>query len=367
MQCEVYMTNLNEMTEPLLVWFDQNKRILPWRENTAPYRVWVSEIMLQQTRVEAVKPYFERFMKALPDFKALADVEEEKLLKLWEGLGYYNRARNLQKAARCVVEEYDGRMPADYEKLLALPGIGSYTAGAIASISFQICRPAVDGNVLRVLSRMTMNGEDILSQKVKKFWEEELRNVMPQERPGDFNQSMMELGATVCVPNGAPHCDACPVSGLCKAHEAGKETEFPCKKSQKERRIEKKTILIIRDGEKIILHKRADKGLLAGMYEFPMMEGYADKNEVIRYLETIGYRVLHIGQLENAKHIFSHVEWHMKGFAVKVEQSEFADSVPDHRDGHLSIDPKATKDAYPIPAAFRAYTRYVNSFSPAEP
>ena len=360
---EAHMTNLNQMTEPLLAWFDQNKRILPWRENTAPYRVWVSEIMLQQTRVEAVKPYFERFMKALPDLKALADVEEEKLLKLWEGLGYYNRARNLQKAARCVVEEYDGRMPGDYEKLLSLPGIGSYTAGAIASISFQVCRPAVDGNVLRVLSRMTLSGEDILSQKVKKFWEETLRQVMPTERAGDFNQALMELGATVCVPNGAPHCEECPIRDLCKAHMAGRETEFPCKKSKKKRRIEKKTVLIIRDGEKTILHKRAGKGLLAGMYEFPMVDGHVNKDEAVRYLETLGYRVLYIKELEQAKHIFSHVEWHMKGYAVKVEENEFADRVPDQADGHIAVYPEETKDAYPIPAAFRVYARYVDIFS----
>ena len=354
------MTDLEQMVGPLLSWFDQNKRILPWREDTAPYRVWVSEIMLQQTRVESVKPYFERFMKALPDIHALADADEEQLLKLWEGLGYYNRARNLQKAARQVVEEYGGQMPGDVAGLLALPGIGSYTAGAVASISFCICEPAVDGNVLRVLSRLTLHAEDILSQKVKKYWEDTLRTVIPKERPGDFNQALMELGAVVCVPNGAPHCEKCPLRQLCMAHEKGRETEFPYKKSAKPRRVEDRTILIIRDGDKTVLRKRPDKGLLAGMYEFPSMDGHVGKEQVIRYLEKQGYRVLHIRPLEDAKHIFSHVEWHMKGYAVKVEERDFSHTPPRSELGHIPVYPRETDSAYPIPAAFRAYTRYVD-------
>lgn len=357
---ESIMNNLNKITEPLLAWFYQNKRILPWRENTAPYRVWVSEIMLQQTRVEAVKPYFERFMKALPELKDLAQVDEDKLLKLWEGLGYYNRARNLQKAAQCVMEEYDGRMPGDYQALLKLPGIGSYTAGAVASISFKICEPAVDGNVLRVLSRVTMNGEDILSQKVKKFWEMKLREIMPKEAPGDFNQALMELGAVVCVPNGAPKCEACPLQELCLAHQTKRETEFPYKKSKKARRVEEKTILVIRDGDKTVLRKRQPKGLLAGMYEFLAMEGHASADEVISHLEQIGYRVLKIQELEEAKHIFSHVEWHMKGYAVKVEEYDFAKRNVDETVSHILIHPEETKSAYPIPTAFKAYTKYVD-------
>lgn len=349
------MEQLSNLVKPLLRWFDQNKRILPWRENTSPYRVWVSEIMLQQTRVEAVKPYFERFMKALPQIKDLAEVDEEQLLKLWEGLGYYNRARNLQKAAIEIVELYDGKMPEDYNKLLSLPGIGSYTAGAVASISFQICEPAVDGNVLRVFSRLTMNEEDVLSQKVKKYWEDTIREIMPKDRPGDFNQAVMELGAMVCVPNGAPHCRECPVRTLCKAHKASREQEFPYKKPKKQRRIEKKTILLIRDGNSVVLRKRENKGLLAGMYEFPSMEGHVSSKAVINQLENMGYKVLRIQKLEAGKHIFSHVEWLMTGYEIRVQEGDFEKRSLDHTQGHILVKTEEIESGYPIPSAFKIY------------
>ena len=349
------MDELEKVVKPLLTWFEKNKRILPWREDTSPYRVWVSEIMLQQTRVEAVKPYFERFMQALPQIKDLATVDEEQLLKLWEGLGYYNRARNLQKAAIQVVEQHDGEMPEDYDQLLSLPGIGSYTAGAVASISFHICQPAVDGNVLRVFSRLTMNKEDVLSQKVKTYWEDVIRKIIPKDRPGDFNQAVMELGATVCVPNGAPHCTECPLKELCKAHKASRELEFPYKKPKKQRRVEKKTILIIRDGDRVVLRKRDKKGLLAGLYEFPSIEGHVEETEAVSYLENMGYKVLHIKKLVDGKHIFSHVEWHMTGYEIKVQEGDFERRNLDETKGHILVEPKETEGAYPIPSAFKIY------------
>lgn len=199
-----------DIVTPLLLWYESHKRVLPWREDKNPYRIWVSEIMLQQTRVEAVKPYFDRFIKELPDVSHLAAAKEERLLKLWEGLGYYNRVRNMQKAAEIIVEAYGGMFPKEYEALIKLPGIGDYTAGAISSISFNESVPAVDGNVLRILSRLLLYEEDVLSLKAKKEAKEALKPLMPESRPGDFNQALMELGATVCVPNGAPHCDECP-------------------------------------------------------------------------------------------------------------------------------------------------------------
>ncbi|MDE7405193.1 MAG: DNA/RNA nuclease SfsA, partial [Lachnospiraceae bacterium] len=211
----VRLSEMELAAEPLIRWYDEGRRILPWREDATPYHVWVSEIMLQQTRVEAVKPYYDRFMKALPDIAALAGAEEEELLKLWEGLGYYNRVRNLKKAAQIVMEKYDGRMPGEYEKLIELPGIGSYTAGAVSSIAYGRRVPAVDGNVLRVLSRLRGDDRDISKPQVRSEIEEELQLTMPKDRPGDFNQALMELGAMVCVPTGMPHCTKCPWEKLC--------------------------------------------------------------------------------------------------------------------------------------------------------
>ena len=262
-----------EVVPYLLKWFDYNARILAWRENPKPYYVWVSEIMLQQTRVEAVKSYFDRFIQKLPDIKALAEVEEEQLLKLWEGLGYYNRVRNLQKAARVIMEQYNGVVPADYEALLKLPGIGSYTAGAISSIAFQIPVPAVDGNVLRVTKRISGSYDDITKESVKKELWQDLITIMPKDRPGDFNQSLMELGATVCLPNGKPLCDQCPVMHLCKAFQKDIVMELPVKPSKKDRRIEEKTILLMEYENNYAIRKREKKGLLAGLWEIPSLEG----------------------------------------------------------------------------------------------
>ena len=350
---------LKEVPNPLLAWYDNNRRILPWREDPKPYRVWVSEIMLQQTRVEAVKPYFERFMKSLPDIEALAAAEEEVLLKLWEGLGYYNRVRNLQKAAIHIMEDYDGHMPDTYEELLKLKGIGSYTAGAVASIAFKRPVPAVDGNVLRVISRIRADERLITDAKVKSAVEEDLKLVMPIDRPGDFNQAMMEIGACVCIPNGEPHCRECPLQEICKAHAEGCELQYPKKAAKKQRRIEEKTILVIRDENKAALKKRGDKGLLAGMYEFPSMEGYKTAEEVTAYLSANGIRTLRIQPLEEAKHIFTHKEWRMKGYMVRVDELAPKELTEITKDW-LFIEPRQTEEKYPVPAAFAAYTRYLN-------
>lgn len=347
---------LQELIAPLLSWYDSSHRILPWRENPTPYRVWISEIMLQQTRVEAVKPYYERFLNALPDVHALAQVQEEELLKLWEGLGYYNRARNLKKAALQIEELYGGKMPECYEELLKLHGIGSYTAGAIASIAFGQAVPAVDGNVLRILARVLADDGDIMEQKVRKGVEANLLAIMPSKRPGDFNQALMELGATICTPNGAPKCERCPWEALCQAKARGEIDKYPKKTPKKARIIEKKTILIIQDENKTALTKRPEKGLLAGMYEFPSMEGHRSEMEVLKYLKTMGYQALHIQKLENAKHIFTHREWHMTGYAIRVDELQRPDCF-----GELIFAEKGeTEEKYPIPSAFSAYAGYVN-------
>lgn len=349
--------SIKAIREPLLSWFKANARDLPWRKSREPYPIWISEIMLQQTRVEAVKPYYDRFLRALPDIESLAQVEEESLLKLWEGLGYYNRARNLKKAAQIVMEAYDGMMPGEYEALLALPGIGSYTAGAIASIAFGKAYPAVDGNVLRILSRLRADGRDILDTKVKKAVEEELACVMPPDRPGDFNQALMELGATVCIPNGAPKCQNCPWEVFCKARQEGRTAEFPQKAKKKPRRVEERTILVIQDAGLVALRKRPDKGLLAGMYEFPSLEGHCGEREVAAYLRELGLSPIRITQLPPAKHIFTHKEWHMIGYLVRVD--EFSDMVGKGKAAFVFVEPEKTRSAYPIPSAFAVYAEQV--------
>lgn len=358
LQKKLSFLRLDAISLPLLKWYDVNRRKLPWREEATPYRVWVSEIMLQQTRVEAVKPYFERFMKSLPDIPALAAAEEETLLKLWEGLGYYNRVRNLQKAAIQMVEHHNGKMPGTYEEILALQGIGSYTAGAISSIAFGIKKPAVDGNVLRVLARLRADERLITDAKVKTSVEQELEEAMPSDRPGDFNQAMMELGACVCIPNGAPHCGECPLAGMCAAHAAGTELEYPKKEGKKQRTAEQKTILIVRDAEKVALRKRPPKGLLAGLYEFPSLDGYRSEDEVVKFLSENGLHMIRITPLDEAKHIFSHREWHMKGYLVRVDELEPYEP-GDGIEDWIYIDPVETREKYPIPSAFEAYTKHL--------
>ncbi|MBO5371559.1 MAG: A/G-specific adenine glycosylase [Lachnospiraceae bacterium] len=345
---------LNKLPEPLLHWFFGHARVLPWRENPTPYRVWVSEIMLQQTRVEAVKPYFERFIQTLPEVAYLAECQEEQLLKLWEGLGYYNRVRNMQIAAKQIMEEYHGQIPSEYDELLKLKGIGHYTAGAIASIAYGKEVPAVDGNVLRVISRVAADERDIMKQSVRSNMEKELLQVIPKGRAGAFNQALMELGATVCLPKNAPKCMECPWQEICLSRKEGKIAQIPVKSKAAKRRIEEKTVFLIRDGEKIILRKRPAKGLLAGMYEFPNEAGVYTTEEVLSYTKDLGLTPLRIESLAEAVHVFSHVEWHMKGYLVRVE------AIEEDREGCLFVETSDFKENYPIPSAFAAYTEYLN-------
>lgn len=309
----------NAIVDDLLTWYDANKRSLPWRDDPKPYYVWVSEIMLQQTRVEAVKGYFARFMTELPTIEALANVDEDKLMKLWEGLGYYNRVRNLQKAAKVVMEEYNGQLPNTYEELIKLPGIGSYTAGAIASIAFGQRVPAVDGNVLRITKRITSSFDDITKAKVVKEVEKDLREIMP-ERSGDFNQALMDLGATVCIPNGKPLCEQCPLNIHCMALKEDVVLQLPVKPSKKPRKIEEKTILLFEWDGKYAIQQRPGKGLLARMWELPNIEGKISIEELEVILVRMGIQEYEIGLLGRAKHIFSHVEWHMIGYSIIIKQ-----------------------------------------------
>ena len=345
---------LNKIITPLLNWYRQNKRELPWRDQNNAYYTWVSEIMLQQTRVEAVKPYFQRFTEELPDVRALAECPEEKLLKLWEGLGYYNRVRNMQKAACQVVELYNGVLPASYEELLSLKGIGSYTAGAIASIAYGLPIPAVDGNVLRVITRIQEDAGDIMKQSVKKQIETELKDVMPEDVPGDFNQALMELGAVICVPNGQPKCEECPVSFFCQAFHHGTIEKYPVKTQKKLRKIEKRTVLVIQDGNYTALKKRPDQGLLAGLYELPNTEGHLSQKEALEKVKALGLEPLYIEPLPKAKHIFSHIEWRMTGYRIRVAALE-----KKHTQGLIFADRKESHRQYAIPSAFSAYIKFM--------
>lgn len=351
--------NLERIVEPLLQWYDENKRILPWREKPEAYRVWVSEIMLQQTRVEAVKPYYQRFMEALPNVESLALVSEDELLKLWEGLGYYNRARNLQKAARMIMEDYNGQIPCRFEELVKLPGIGSYTAGAVASIAFGEKVPAVDGNVLRIIARVRADESDILDAKVKKKVEDDMAKIMPASRPDAFNQALMELGAIVCVPNGQPKCGICPWFSLCEARKQELTDVLPQKKTKKARTIEEKTVLVIQDENRAALRKRPDGGLLAGMYEFPSIDNHADMDEVVAYVKKLGYNSIQVQSLGASRHIFTHKEWHMIGYSVRVDELEPRNET-EADEGLIFVEPVETQEKYPIPSAFRAYTKYLN-------
>lgn len=337
---------LAEIVEPLLNWYSERARVLPWRENPTPYRVWVSEIMLQQTRVEAVKPYFERFVKELPDLPALAEAPEEQLLKLWEGLGYYSRVRNLQKAARIVLEQYGGELPHSASKLASLPGIGAYTAGAVASIAFGLPEPAVDGNVLRVLARLTASRKDIGEPAVKKEAAALLKKIYPEGHAGDFTQSLMELGAVVCLPNGAPLCGGCPLSGLCDGFRTGAAPNLPVKLRQPKRKIERKTVFILRCGGKTALHRREDTGLLAGLWEFPNVVGVLSPRRAEAILKSWGIGVLSMKTGPKSKHLFSHIEWQMTGYLVNSDAQT---------EGFVWASREEIADRYAIPSAFKAY------------
>lgn len=316
---------LNALAPPLLRWYDTHARDLPWRETRDPYRVWVSEIMLQQTRVTAVLGYYARFMAELPDVRALARVDDERLNKLWQGLGYYSRARNLKRAAEQLVNEYGGDFPTSREALLRLSGIGDYTASAIASIAFGAPEPAVDGNLLRVAARVTASGEDIMDAKVRKAFRAMLAESIDRARPGAWNQAMMDLGATVCLPNGAPLCEKCPVRDLCAAYRNGLTEALPVRAAKKARKCEERTVFLLKKGGRLALHKRGAKGLLAGLWEFPNVSGSLDAAGAAITLAQWGLTAEHIEPAGSAKHIFTHVEWDMRAYFAEVagEGDEF--------------------------------------------
>ena len=324
-------------------WYARSRRILPWREDPTPYKIWISEIMLQQTRIETVIPYYHRFLAELPDAAALAAVEEDRLLKLWEGLGYYSRARNLKRAAEIVMRDFGGELPHTAAALRTLPGIGDYTAGAIASIACGEPEPAVDGNVLRVLSRLLENSGDILSPAVKKSVTSLLREHYPSgEAAALTTEGLMELGETICIPNGAPKCELCPWRSLCRAHQNGTEEKFPVKAPPRPRRIEERTVLLLRWGNRWAIRQREKKGLLAGLWELPNELGAVTEEE-LRARFPQAERIAPCG---SAKHVFTHVEWHMEGWLLDLRKP-----LP----GLTWETAEEIRARYSIPTALKAY------------
>lgn len=333
----------SEWIDRLLDWYAANARDLPWRRTTEAYPVWISEVMLQQTRVEAVRGYWTRFLAALPTVRDLSEAEDDRLMKLWEGLGYYSRARNLKRAARQVVERFDGAFPADYAALLSLPGVGEYTAGAVASICFGIPVPAVDGNVLRVMARLADDDADVLDPAVRRAVRARLLACIPPERPGAFNQALMELGATVCTPAGAPRCADCPLHEDCRARAAGREQLLPVRGARRARRVEERTVFVLRGPSGAPAgYRRPAEGLLASLWQLPDAPGLLDAAQAAARLDAWGAEPLGEWRFYERRHLFTHVEWRMRVCALPVA----LDPLPE---GWVWLDDAV----HSLPAAYR--------------
>lgn len=330
-------------TQKLMDWYRQNSRDLPWRKDRDPYHVWVSEIMLQQTRVEAVRDYYLRFMKALPSIEDLAEADEETLLKLWQGLGYYNRIRNMHNAARTITEELGGVFPDEYEEIRKLSGIGEYTAGAIASICFDRKEAAVDGNVLRVMSRLMNDDSNILSSSFKKRTSAFLKELYPEKNCGDFTQSLIELGALVCVPSGQPGCELCPVAIYCKGKEAGTAAALPVRLTRKQKNKVKMTVLILDCCGRTAVCRRQNKGLLAGLYQLPNVEEELSADEAVALAESWGVEPRNLLRKTEYRHIFTHVEWEMTGYYLSVSRTT---------DDFIWVSEEEMEKNIPLPSAF---------------
>lgn len=340
------------MFEALIPWYEAHKRELPWRQDKEPYHVWLSEIMLQQTRVEAVKEYYRRFLTTLPTIADLAEAPEEQILKLWEGLGYYNRVRNLQKAAQTICADYSGVFPSEYAQIRSLSGIGDYTAGAIASICFDALTPAVDGNVLRVYSRLLADDANIDLQTTKKRITRKLQETYPRKNPGIATQALMELGATVCVPNGAPRCDVCPVAEICQARKQDTWRDLPVRSEKKKRKIVDKTVFILLTEDTVALHKRSASGLLAGMWEFPNVDAKLDKQEAVT--QVTGWQAEPVDLLMQTSytHIFSHVEWHMTAYYIRCRKTNKK---------WKWVTKESLDETYALPSAFRPFREQIEN------
>lgn len=349
--------NIQQFREDLLNWFIAEQRSLPWRQDQDPYKVWVSEIMLQQTKVDTVIPYFNRFIEQFPSVEALSEAEEEKVLKAWEGLGYYSRARNLHSAVKEVKEKYGGVVPNTPEEISTLRGVGPYTAGAILSIAYGVPEPAVDGNVMRVLSRILSIWDDIAKQKSRKIFEEAVRTLISHDNPSYFNQALMELGALICTPT-SPSCLLCPVRDHCQAFHEGTQTELPVKTKNKKQRSLNLAAVILTDKEgKILIHKRPSEGLLANLWEFPNIEIVqtiqSEKEQLKEQMLTLYGAKVEVGNLiTRIEHVFSHLTWNINVYIGKLlELEEENDRLK--RVNETQIEP------YPFPVSHQKMLKFV--------
>ncbi len=342
---------MSELSDLLLPWFYENKRELPWRMDNEPYHVWLSEIMLQQTRVEAVKQYYTKFIAELPTIYDLANCPDDKLLKLWEGLGYYNRARNLKHAATTIMTDYHGQFPTDFETIRSLKGIGDYTAGAIGSICFHLKTPAVDGNVLRVLSRVYNDSSNIDLEETKKKYQTRLLSLYPDEACGDFTQSLMELGALVCIPNGIARCEICPLKDICEANIKDVKHLLPVRSKKKKRKVVDMTVYVLMYQDEngslfYAIRKRSEQGLLHGLYEFYNVNGSMDVNDAMKHLKTQNIRAAKLLKETKYNHIFTHIEWHMTSYYVICK---------DMNPMFLWVSEDSLWGQYALPKAFRVF------------
>ena len=333
--------------------YRENGRPLPWRRDRDAYHVFLSEIMLQQTRVEAVIPYYEKFLTLFPTVADLASAAEDVLFKAWEGLGYYSRARNLRRAAERVMTVYSGAFPTRYDELITLPGVGKYTAGAVASISFGQAKSAVDGNAVRIYSRLFADGTNAADEHFKTRIAEELDALYPSGKDAaDTTQGLMEIGQRFCIPNGMPKCDGCPLAAFCEVGKGNADYRlYPNKEKKKPRRILPKTVLLLTDGEGFYIRKRPDSGLLAGLWEFPSVEGHPEADEAMAAAEALGFSPKGAIAGAKAKHIFTHLEWHMESYLVPVDQQS--------EDAFVRATPRELWEKYAIPSAFRAFLDYI--------
>ena len=337
--------NLKDLPSRILPWYQANHRDLPWRRDREPYHIWISEIMLQQTRVEAVRGYYTRFLTVLPTVQDLAACDDETLQKLWEGLGYYSRVRNLKKAAQVIVNDFGGSFPTTHKEVLSLPGIGPYTAGAICSIAWDLPTPAVDGNVLRLLSRLCNDPRPIDLPQVRKDVTERLEAIYPKEA-GTFTQALMELGATLCGPNREPDCENCPLSSLCQARKAGTARDLPNKTPKKPRRQEDLTVFILTCGDHFALEKRPAKGLLASLWQFPNVSGHLKPQQAMEQLEAWGLRPRELTKQVERTHIFTHITWNMNGYYIEVASQH---------PGFQWFTAEEIKNQAALPTAFRQF------------